>query len=293
MPLIVAVLVIDIIFSDGVISPEECKQDKFGFELYQLAFLIRDSNNTSMGVEDQAWSNFTEESYWYNETKSNITEDLLWPNPTMLETPKVCHLFPSVQVLLTTLILIEVIRLIAATLRKLKILKKTKKVVPSVSSEPLNEVIKKSVSKTDYRSNSVPTLDFKPNVSNPIRRASLSFISNYDKPKTPDHKDTVVINMEIAEVETKPESQKLLLFIEIKNYILSLILRTYSVEILLLALCLSFFQFQNNPKLFYIFLTLDLYFVPTFWILIDKEVFQFSKKKINGIYRSLMNALTS
>ena len=108
MPLIMTVLVVEIVFSNGVLSPKECNQDKFGFELYKLAFLINDSNNTSMGVEDQAWSNFTEESHWYNETKSNITEDLLWPNPTMLETPKVCHLFPSVQVLLTTLILIEV-----------------------------------------------------------------------------------------------------------------------------------------------------------------------------------------
>ena len=87
------------------------------------------------------------------------------------------------------------------------------------------------MSKRDYHSNSVPTLDFKPNVGNLIRRASLPFIPNYDKPKTTDHKDTFVINMEIAEAETKPESQRLLLFREIKNYILSLILRTYSVEI--------------------------------------------------------------
>ena len=290
IPLIMTVLVVEIVFSDGVLSPEECKQDKFGFELYQLAFLIKDSNNTSMGVEDKVWSNFTEESYWYNETKRNITEDLIWPNPTMPEIPKVCHLFPSSQLLLTLLMLIEVTRLIAATLRKLKILKKNKTVIPSVSSEPLTEVIKKSASKRDYRSNSVSTLDIKPNVANPIRRGSLPLIPNHDKPKTPDNRDTV-INMEI--VENKPESQNLLLFIEVKNYILSLILRTYSLEIVLLALCLFFFQFPNNPELFKIFFHLDLYFVPIFWILIDKEVFQFSKKKVNGIYRSLMNALTS
>ena len=96
--------------------------------------------------------------------------------------------------------------------------------------------------------------------------------------------------------EAKPEFNTTCAVLhEVKNYILALVMRTYSLVILLAIIAMIIFLLperlifiKHTHRLFLILIDLDMYFVPIFFILIDKEMFQFTKKKIKDCYRSLV-----
>ena len=77
---------------------------------------------------------------------------------------------------------------------------------------------------------------------------------------------------------------------ELKTYIVSLIVRAYTV--VLIILFIGFFvvvlplEFFFLDKIIRLLGRLDLFFVPVFWITIDDQVFHFTEKKIKDIYLS-------
>ena len=98
-----------------------------------------------------------------------------------------------------------------------------------------------------------------------------------------------------AETNPKPDSQMFPVLKEVKNYILSLLMRTYSLVVLIFFIALivfllpkHLFFIEHTHRLFLILIDLEMYFVPIFFILIDKEMFQFTKKMCQGLYRSFM-----
>ena len=78
---------------------------------------------------------------------------------------------------------------------------------------------------------------------------------------------------------------------ELKDYILSLIMRTYTVVIIILfinfAVLVLPIELFFLDKILQLLARLDLYFVPVFWIAIDDQVYNFSKKKIKDICLSM------
>ena len=90
----------------------------------------------------------------------------------------------------------------------------------------------------------------------------------------------------IGELESHPESEMIIK--ELQNYILSLIMRPYTVVIIILfisfvflILPIEFFILDKSLKLL---ARLEVYFVPVFWIAIDDQVFHFTVKKLKDIY---------
>ena len=79
------------------------------------------------------------------------------------------------------------------------------------------------------------------------------------------------------------------------SYASSLVLRTYSLviviaTILFVSLLLpeemyTYWRLEIHADL----VLLDLYFVPVFWILIDKEAFRFAEKQAKKIYYGIVN----
>ena len=82
-------------------------------------------------------------------------------------------------------------------------------------------------------------------------------------------------------------------FREVKKITLLLIQRVYSLVIIFVVLYLiSFllpnkFYFMRQTRLQAIISKLDIFFVPVFWILIDKDVLRYTEKKTTNIYRIL------
>ena len=82
---------------------------------------------------------------------------------------------------------------------------------------------------------------------------------------------------------------------EVKTYVVSLIMRAYSVIIFIncvfLVLALIPEDLWPRREFFLFLLTLDLYFVPVFWIAIDDQVSHFTTKKIKDIFLSIKNMI--
>lgn len=83
---------------------------------------------------------------------------------------------------------------------------------------------------------------------------------------------------------------------EVKNYVLMLVARSYSIVIVfaLLLLCFIVWPFNYNvigfdsQEISAKIVKIDLFFVPVFWIMIDKDVYKYAKEAIKKKYRSLM-----
>ena len=87
-------------------------------------------------------------------------------------------------------------------------------------------------------------------------------------------------------------------FGELKNIILLLVQRAYSLVIIISVLVLISFllpiklNFMRQVRMQTILLKLDLFFVPVFWILIDKDVSHFTEKKTKDIFLSVKMKFT-
>ena len=94
-------------------------------------------------------------------------------------------------------------------------------------------------------------------------------------------------------VNANSKSETLKIVDEMKTYIVSLIMRTYTVVIiiffvgLVLNIFTDFFFREVKGNFFQFLFRLDLYFVPVFWITIDDQVFHFTTKKIKDIFLNI------
>ena len=170
MPILLVVLACELILSGIVISPQKCQIDQNGFKLWDLAFTIfHDQKNISIMPTEE--SNFT----IFNESHLGLSDDLTLltsnsKNATMSEsTSQVCLLFPTLRILLSTIIVLETVRCIAAAIRNLnRIKQKAKKVGTSI---PLKAVNRQPSARREMRSSSIQQIV--QIVSDPIRRKSL------------------------------------------------------------------------------------------------------------------------
>ena len=91
-----------------------------------------------------------------------------------------------------------------------------------------------------------------------------------------------------------PEIQRKRNLAEFKSYITLLMWRTYSLLLFIIVLHFfifllpdGIFQFLEQLRLQTIVVKLDLYFVPAFWIMVDKGVWRFTKKSLKKWFISL------
>ena len=111
IPILLVVLTSELILSGVLISPNKCQFDKVGFKLWDLAFTISDRNISRMSMEENNTTIFDETSQFPTASSTSAA--------TMSEsTPQVCHLFPMLMILLSTLIALETIRCLAAAVRE-------------------------------------------------------------------------------------------------------------------------------------------------------------------------------
>ena len=208
-------------------------------------------------------------------------------NKTSSEIPeKSCQLFPSFRIVLCMFLFLEGLRFTVAVWRKFKMLKKLRKVSvrPTQAITLKRQMPVQPVQAVEInRSDSLPTLNFAE--INNRRRLSLPEI------KTSLHglQRKTNISTEIPEQnEARKEEMSQTSFNnkQLKNYMSFLIFRTYTLVIIIAFFYLiSFFmpsQFDFLWQLkFQIDLAyLELYFVPVFWILIDKDAWNYTKKNV-------------
>ena len=183
---------------------------------------------------------------------------------------KGCYVAPTTLPLSVILLAIESVRVVAATARELKKSRRQKtRVVPDIPVVRARYTVKKTI-----RSNSVSS-------ENPIkiveaRRLSLQFVP---KEKV---EDLEMNNMEL-DIKLKETSSTRL----VVDFISNLMKRTYSLVVFLFALAslcfmlpISFLGLDRLQIMFKIG-KLDVFFVPVFWLLIDKDVWQFTKKNLS------------
>ena len=79
---------------------------------------------------------------------------------------------------------------------------------------------------------------------------------------------------------------------KMKNYVLFLILRTYTLVIVMMVIYMVYFILPIHIfswlEISVEFTTIDIYFVPVFWILYEKEAWNYTVKNANKVYLSVV-----
>lgn len=105
-------------------------------------------------------------------------------------------------------------------------------------------------------------------------------------------------NADRPDMRSKPDCQVCVVLLAVRDYMKFLLVRTYSIVIVLALLFLlsttvvwpynfHLFSFSREEIVAKI-VKLDLYFVPVFWLLMDQDVFHFTKEYIKKQYSDLM-----
>ena len=256
--ILLAYFVAEIVYFQVIFPFSECEIDQFGNGIHALAF----------------------EVFW--KTREQIAEGLT----------KQCNVLPAVMPLCVILVAIECIRVIAATVRELRKSRKKAKVSPNlpVVGVSFTKIIKgqadqRQSTKKTSRSNSVPLTTESPDKSDQGRRLSLQLICM----------QKTVLEMNNIKLETRndttfKESSTLRILLD---YISNLVRRTYSLVIFLLSLMIFCFVLPisflglDRKEIMYKVGKLDVFFVPVFWLLIDKDVWLFTQKNLKERFLSL------
>ena len=262
--ILVLVLAFEIAMSLFVFSPAKCDVTPDGVRMYSMAF----SNEFSP-----------------NETNFNKTS-------LELQDLKVCTTFPSVRIFMVLFLVLEITRFTMAVARKYKRLKSQNTVVkpaqpntaPSVGLKPQIPIKKCVDIKRSESFPSIRVLQY-----NAERRLSAQCLS-WNTTKSPElnapELAVVVTNIQQKDSTTPLDLQ------EMKAYVSFLILRTYTlVIVIILILSVTFLLPNKFISLLVIradLFSLDLYFVPVFWILIDKDVWQFTMKNCRKMFLSIV-----
>ena len=268
--ILVLVFAFEIIMSLFVFSPSTCDVTPNGVQMYSMAYSI---SNAVIP----------------NETNFNRTS-------LELQDLKVCTTFPSVRTLIVLFLVLEATRFTMAVTRKYKriksqntIVKPAQPTVPMVGLQPLIPIRKCVDIK---RSESFPIINVPQRDA--VRRLSVQCLPRdtgiSPSPKHNEPELTSVIQIQQKDhtnsTQTPSELQ------EMKTYVSFLILRTYTLVIFIIVLWLVSFLVPNRFFSLLVIQTdlfsLDLYFVPVFWILIDKDVWRFTLKNCRKIFLSIV-----
>lgn len=254
---------------------------------------------------------------------------LPFANQTFSETPpRACTLFPTLRILLLLLILLEVVRLTTAVVKKVKMLKKStpfpvsdvrgnlnSHTNPAQEPPTSSQIVEMRVIVSNSRlsrSESWPMICPKSRQGSNYCTSTLSNIKRRSSAL-----DDTADFMEHSKYQQQPQQQTPEPFPEqsgpfdgrrsrrqpnydvIKSYVSFLIFRTYTLVIVIaLAYFLSFllpsqFRFVSQLTIHVDLAYLDLYFVPVFWLLLDREASWYTwkcfKKTWNKIKLSNLN----
>ena len=306
MAILFSLTLTELILSQMIFASDKCDVNEMGYELHTLTNFFPPSfepsskaRETDKEVESIDKLSLNSTLYTFNKSlKENyeITNHSLYDrfhflNQTEKKTAKIktCTLFPTLRVLMILLLVLESGRIITAIARKVKRMK-----TQAVHDIPKNRTAQKNP--VQFR------VQPKPVIPKPKLKRSESFPitsgSNLNFPRRGSHhlsicmpKPTEIrIEISIGDSEEKTVKSNSLDYKKLKNYVLYLVLRTYSlvVVIVLIYLCSFFlpieFYFFWQLKFQYIIVKLDLFLIPVVWIIIDKDVWHYTSKKIKDKY---------
>ena len=250
--MLLAYFVAEIVYFQVLFHSEYCEVDQFGNGIHSFAFEV------------------------FLKSRAQIAEGLT----------KRCNVMAAVMPLCVILVAIESIRVIAATVRELKKSRKKARVSPDFLVASYTKRIKiqenqsKTIKKTS-RSNSVPlSTECRVKLSDEVRRLSLqnSCIKKAEIKLNTNHH--IKLN----------EKSTLRILVDL---IYNLVKRTYSLVVFLMALVLFCFILpisflgMDRLEIMYKVAKLDILFVPVFWLLIDKDVLQYTKKILKESFMSI------
>ena len=255
--ILLAYFVTETVYYQVIFPSSQCEVDQRGNGIHAFAF----------------------EVFW--KTREQIAEGLT----------KQCYVIYAIMPLCVILLAMECFRVIAATVRELKKSRKKARVSPDlpevgvsytkgIKRQPADQA--QSIKKTS-RSNSVPVSTIK---SDQVRRLSLQLLHMR---KEEDLK-MIKLKLETNHASKLKETSTMRILLD---FISSLVRRTYSLAVFFLALMgfcyilpISFLGLDRK-EIMYKVGKLDVFFVPVFWLLLDKDVWLFTKKNLEKSFLSL------
>lgn len=297
MAIISSLALMELILSQLVFSSDKCDVNENGYELHTLTnFFPADKKpltNTlccKTNETDKILPNFNETWEEYDEITNHSLYDMF---PLLNQTKekktiaiKTCTLFPTLRIIMIMLVLIEMARLITAIARMIRKMKNQ-----TVQDKPKKQIVQVEPHQCRVQPKpDEPKPKLKRSESFPIQSTSnLSFQrrGSHEHAICFREKETKIsIPVNVFEIEEITKKSKNLDWKKLKNYVSLLVLKTYSLVIItvIVYLCSFFlpvqFYFFWQLKFQYIVVKLDLFLAPVVWIIIDKEVWNFTSRKI-------------